>query len=409
MTDTNTTLTRFNRVTEIVRGLNFKEPTQAQVEAMFTHLGKDAFNGLFGRVVEGQPSAKQLLEDLLTATRLCWTLLELGASQSSLGIAQDLIGTHTLEKLRKLVSAAHQGNASARSTILNMVQAQVQAAEQAASGVDPLAQAFPGTTTNHDPIHPTPLQPPGSNVVSMSPAHTTNSGAVPARVPARNPAQAQSVDADQVVDAEVDPSFTRQSRQEVLAASQERPAASADKKYDQVGVFGRDRVGATALQFDCSPAKWDPSITTINISLARARGKRTQDGVDWANKITLMLTDGEVPVLHGALLGYVSGCRFAGHGSGNNKWMSVSESTGDYAGSIMVTVAEGADQRACSIGPADLAQVIAIVDRAFVSQTQAAPTPAHVISKRVAVMYDFVRQREQSKRANTGGGQRAAG
>ena len=180
-------------------------------------------------------------------------------------------------------------------------------------------------------------------------------------------------------------------------------ASTGQRRFDQVGVFGRDRVGATALQFDCSLTQ-DEDYKTINLSIGRAKGTRTQDGVDWANKICLMLSPGECFLCLNVLMGLNKSFRGAGHGRNNKKWFQIAESEGDYEGTIFVSIAEGEDQRGCSIGPGDLMQVICIVQRAILDQAKASesniePLSMRDIMRRVGAMQDRAMASEVARKA----------
>jgi hypothetical protein len=153
-------------------------------------------------------------------------------------------------------------------------------------------------------------------------------------------------------------------------------APGAPRRYDQVTYYGRDGKGATALTIDHGPRKRGEDETpTINLSLARAIGQRTQDGVDWDNKITIRCEDHEVAQILAVLLGELPSARFAGHGRANEKWLEVSETDGDYAGSVRVTIGqtrseqgrEVKDIRSCNIPGGNVLQAIGIFNRCVTS------------------------------------------
>jgi hypothetical protein len=106
----------------------------------------------------------------------------------------------------------------------------------------------------------------------------------------------------------------------------------------------------------------------------------------------MMLEPHEVTLILSVLLGRQPSARFAGHGQANDKWIEVSETTGDWAGGIAFTLAQGkgqsADIRACSASYVDIGEVIAIFNRAQVSQLRGTdPIPGHVVAARVADLY----------------------
>lgn len=183
----------------------------------------------------------------------------------------------------------------------------------------------------------------------------------------------------------------------------QKPTAPRDRKFDQVVIYGRDAKGGTALQFDCSPNK-DGEHLTINISIARAKGERTQDGVDWAKKHCLMLSPGECVLMLNVLLGINKTFRGAGHGHNNKVWFQAMESEGAYAGGIFVTVANGDDQRGCSINPGDLVPAICIFQRAVLDQNKAFETKIEPLTmtqilRRAGQMYDLALQSEEQRKA----------
>ena len=153
------------------------------------------------------------------------------------------------------------------------------------------------------------------------------------------------------------------------------PTSDTDRgtrSFDQIVVYGRDRVGGTALQFENSPTR-DRKSATINLSLARAKGQKTTDGVAWDQKIMIMLEPKEVQKILSVLLGHLPSTRHAGHGSANDKWLEVSESTdAQWAGTVYVTIAQGkgdtADIRRCGVSSDDIGDVIAILNRVLMIQ-----------------------------------------
>lgn len=154
-----------------------------------------------------------------------------------------------------------------------------------------------------------------------------------------------------------------------------QPTSDTDRgtrSFDQIVVYGRDKVGGTALQFENSPTR-DRKSATINLSLARAKGQKTTDGVAWDQKIMIMLEPKEVQKILSVLLGHLPSTRHAGHGSANDKWLEVSESTDpQWAGTVYVTIAQGkgdkADIRRCGVSSDDIGDVIAILNRVLMIQ-----------------------------------------
>lgn len=157
-----------------------------------------------------------------------------------------------------------------------------------------------------------------------------------------------------------------------------------ERTYDSVNVYGMK----TALQFDHCPTP-DRKSTTINISLAKATGDKCLNGINWSQKITIMLTPKEVALIASVMFGQLQTVRFAGHGANNEKWIEVAENTDpQYQGGIKVTMAMKSDIRNCTITYNDILDVMAIFNRALISQNPGA-TPISVgqLTQRASSLY----------------------
>lgn len=254
------------------------------------------------------------------------------------------------------------------------------------------------------PIHRTTVPPPGVTAETPRTAQPVRAVAATTAEPATQPTRTQPA-----------PSNVRPFR----AAEDHTPPApvqpTIDRQYDQVVVYGRDRQGGTALQIEHSPTK-DRKASTINLAIGRAKQQRTQDGVDWANKLSLMLVPHEVTLILAVLLGQAPSCRFAGHGPAHDKWIEVEEVTDEaYQGQVTVTLVQGkgnqADYRRCGIAATDIARAIAIFSRAQMSLLPGtAPIDGHLITRRTADLYAKAKRAEESRQQRrpqaVGGNQR---
>lgn len=222
-----------------------------------------------------------------------------------------------------------------------------------ASGSPPPPQqrfATPVQNQAEAPVHPTHVEPPTEFA-------SQDNGYRP-EPPARHYEQHEQRQASPYVDEERRPAAQQPSNVTQF------PQRNEERTYDNVTVYGLK----TALQFDHSPTR-DRTSTTINISLGKAKGDKCLGGVNWAEKIMIMLTPKEVALIASVMLGQLQTVRFAGHGSNNEKWIEVAESTDPlYQGSIKVTMAMGKDIRNCSITFNDIIDVISIFNRALLSQ-----------------------------------------
>lgn len=205
------------------------------------------------------------------------------------------------------------------------------------------------------PIHTTQVPPP-SNAPAPTPQAKPASASAPAPAPQANQAPFEDMDFSETHPSQT---FDKPSNVSNFPSRQKE-----ERNFDNVHVYG----GKTALAFDHSPTP-DRKSTTINISLAKAKGERCTGGVDWNSKIMIMLTSKEVALIGAVIMGQMQTVRFAGHGSNNEKWIEVTESQDPgYLGTIKVTMAQGKDIRNCSITFNDILEVLAIFNRAMISQ-----------------------------------------
>lgn len=436
----------FDNLTRALTDLKFPSLSFSQAELLVEHTGVPRLQQLIAGARVNEADDRTDLEGRVTAVRAHYTFLELGMRESTLPATIKVITAHGIAKVRLTVGDAMKGDQNAKSVLAGWLtqasaptEGDLGAAAAAAASApvsQPQAAQRAAPSPQHSarqPVHPTPLPPPAARTLPVERASSQSSRPSQAAERSADNGSTRSIQASErnggagssrpsaPVAAERSQGNVSQfparaaseSREEFGpdddGASQSAPrdvAARNARQYDQVCVFGRDRTGATALQFDCSTAPADNGgHLTINLSLARAKGARTQDGVDWLKKICLMLSPGECVLCLNVLMGVNREFRGAGHGRNNKKWFQMAESDpeSDYAGSIFVSVADGADQRGCSIMPGDLAAAICIFQRAVLDQNRASQTKIEPISmrdimRRVGAMYELARESEKARK-----------
>ena len=159
-------------------------------------------------------------------------------------------------------------------------------------------------------------------------------------------------------------------------------ASSKVRQYDQHCVFGKE----TALQFERSATKGSNS-STVNFSIAKAKGSSCKEGVNWTDAIRLMLTPQEVQLVAAVMLGLMPTVRFSGHGSDNKKWFSVEETSGEYAGSVRFTIAHDSDRRHVNVGSSDIALALGVFFRTLEEQLGIADPLITPTLRRAADLY----------------------
>lgn len=170
-------------------------------------------------------------------------------------------------------------------------------------------------------------------------------------------------------------------------------SVAASPRRHRVTVYGKDETGGVAVRFSLREGRSPRHPAwTINFEVARARGERTQDGLDWQNAIVVMLVPYEIQLMLAVLLGMLPSARFAGHGEDHRKWFELG--VGRDGSAMRLTVADGHDRRAVSIGPTDIGAVIALFSRAFSMQTGAPPVSAESILSRVTALHEARRNRQ---------------
>lgn len=315
----------------------------------------------------GDPRAKEKLENYISFARahtMLQTRYHLNIPLQKIAALFNDDPDHYRKIMNDLAAGVTTGIESLRPLAINKTPEQRYATPVSVASTDERA-----------PIHATKVPPP-SNV----PAPAAQAKAAPTPAPAPAP-QANQVPFEDMDFSETHPSQTFDKPTNVANFPNRQ---KEERNFDNVHVYG----GKTALAFDHSPTP-DRKSTTINISLAKAKGERCTGGVDWSSKIMIMLTSKEVALIAAVVMGQMQSVRFAGHGSNNEKWIEVTESQDPgYLGTIKVTMAQGKDIRNCSITFNDILEVLAIFNRAMISQhVGATAMTVPQMTQRVSTLY----------------------
>lgn len=410
----------YDNLARALADLNFPTLSFAQAEQLVEHTHLAKLQSLVAGARVNNEQAREELDLRVIAVRAYYTLLELGFREATLPATMSVMSEQGIDKVRLTVGDAIKGDVNARTIITGWLK---NASEPDSTVLDSAVPSQPIRTpagSGRAPIHPTPIAPPSRTVAversaraepSQSSSRTVNAtasaqSATALTEPSPSRPTSQPDNVHQLHAPPVEQRFSNYADDSDTGdQSAPRDVATRDQRqYDQVVVFGRDRNGATALQFDCSPAPAEKGgYLTINLSIARAKGSRTQDGVDWSRKVCVMLSPDECVLCLNVLLGVNREFRGAGHGPTNKKWFQMAESEGDYAGSIFVSLSDGGDQRGCSIMPGALFRTICIFQRAVLDQSRASesnivPIPLLDILKRVGPMADAASESERARK-----------
>lgn len=388
---------QFAAITDTLQQSNLPTINPAQANALVECLGKEEFGAIVRAARES--GHREPLRAWVSVVRL-------HARLTALDIEADLRQLHNLlsvvetQRIVDTINDAEAGNAVARRILMEWIRDPAEA-----------GSAEPNAAERRAPVHPTKLAPPAteqsSDAASSAPSAATQARARQGQQVQRSsqgtaPRQAQTGSRSATV-TQLRPGGDHESDADAPARSGGSVGSSVhDLTYDTVKVFGRDGTGATAMSFSRSVDN-KTGVSTINLAIARAKGTRTQDGCDWDRRIEIKLTHAEVSSFLKVLMGYVPEARFAGHGTSNDKWLSVRESEPPYAGSILVTIAQGQDRRSCSITPDDLDNAIGIFSRAYSDQTGLAPLTTNEVLARLGPLQMLhkasVEQRKSRARA----------
>ena len=102
---------------------------------------------------------------------------------------------------------------------------------------------------------------------------------------------------------------------------------------------------------------------TIALDAARSSGPRAYD---WGGKIRLQMTQAELPVVAGVLLGRIAKCEYGNHGPEHDKGFSLENQDGKIFARVF---AKGKSPCAVPIGPEDAYRVTALVVRQLQENT----------------------------------------
>ena len=189
-------------------------------------------------------------------------------------------------------------------------------------------------------------------------------------------------------------------RERQADGAERAPRTPTKSNYDQKACYGRD----TALQFERCVNKEGDNYT-VNLAIAKATGSSSRGGMNWNDKIIMMLTPKEVQLILAVLRGFVPSVRFAGHGQGNDKWIEVKETEDQYAGAIRFTIARGDDRRSVNVGPDDVGEVMSLFFRTAKDQLkQDDGLLLDLAIRRTADLYQKQQANKPQRPQNQGGG-----
>lgn len=386
------TVDQYSNFSAALEELSLQSVTPPQANAIAEELGLPALRALVARARDEDD--KDALSLWIRAARARQLLAPHLDAQPTLTTVCELLRSVPSKRIHDAITDAAAGNPAPRRILSDWV-ADAQRRLHDGNAVAPARGTSPaagGASTSaapaarREPVHRTAVSPPVATPADQSTAapRTVAAGASPYRAGAQAAAtnvtplrRAQTDDQPQTEDA------------------------SSSRRYDDVKVFGRDKNGATALGFSRSNDN-RTGQSTINVSIARALGQRTTEGCDWDRRIELKMTAGEVQKSLAVLMGYLAESRFAGHGPKNDKWMSIKKSQGPYAGSIMITIAQGQDYRSCAISPDDLGNVIAIFSRAVSDMHRSKTISQESLLRRVGQMAALAATAAEARKQRTG-------
>lgn len=173
------------------------------------------------------------------------------------------------------------------------------------------------------------------------------------------------------------------------------------RDYDQHTCYGKD----VAVQFERSLNK-SRRVTTINLKIAKAKGATCKGGVDWNNAIKIMLEPHEVQLVYAVLIGIGKNFRAAGHGTDNQKWFEIQETTEQFAGPLRLSVGHGQKRMSVNIGYSDAKEVMELFSRALCDQSKGQDQALMIPELRR--VYDLY-SKSMAARASRDGGQHRSG
>lgn len=401
----------YKNLSEALKHLQLPSLTQAQAEQMLEFVGAQPLQILFAAAKARDNDAKVKLHQVVLSIKALYYLLEIGKKQATLDLVAKIVDERGYPSVRQVMVKAGEGDANAL-TILDqwLAKAAGQGGTSTHASSDPL---------DDEPLHATDVAPPATHErpsPTRQRAQAYRAGNEPGDAAPRTPATrapASRAGSDNVAsfphggsrdrfeDKEVDETSTR------YAPSQggSGPGASqaSQRNYDQHSCFGKD----VAVTFERTP-NMARTNNTVNFKVAKAKhaNRTCKEGVDWANGIIMMLEPHEVQLVYAVMMGFGSKFRAAGHGANNQKWFEVEETTGDWAGAVRLTVANGReDIRKVNISYTDLKEVLELFSRTLQDQAKG-QSPVFMMAE-VRRVYDLYAKKEAVKSNRQGGGRMA--
>lgn len=391
--------TTFDNLANAVSRLSLPVISKSEAEAIVDLIGVQRLQGYFSAARSGDNDAKTTIHQAILASKVSHFLQGADWPQATIGIALRMVEEHGFPKVRAVMGQAGDGDPNAVAIINEWLQ-------RAAGGSRDVGDDGLGK-----PLHRTDLPPPGDQEPMRAPARsqTYDNQREPTRQEdhrpqerlahsQRQPAQAyrsQPRDAGQErrtpqtrsnvaqfpangnrghqeqdrVDDDFEPTSDNYRPQDEGAGQRGSGNGGSHgetpRTYDEYTCFGRE----TAVQFQRTPDK--KGVNTVNIKIARAKNQSQscRAGVDWSNATIVMLVAHEVQIAYAVLMGLGDHCRFAGHGHDNQKWFQFEENKDNFAGSMRLTVGQGAnDTRRINISHTDIKGVLAVFSRTLQDQ-----------------------------------------
>jgi len=416
----------FTNLSQAIKGLQLPDISRTQAEQLVEFVGVQKLQGLFAAAKSGDTEAKVKIHQVVLSLKALYYLLENGFRQVTLQLIAVIVDKFGYPKLRPMMIQAVDGDANARAVINEWL-------ERAANGTLGLDKEGP-IESDGDPLHPTDVEPPGDQVPmrageqraaqqqrpqpaphgqqgSQRPAaqaYRSQPGA-PARTPSQAgtnvrqfPQNAGDHDDDDADDREETSARFAPTNTSQQTHSQGQGGAQSDRKYDQHSCYGKD----VAIQFERTPNQ-RKTCNTVNLKIAKAKfpGKTCKEGVEWNNgSIIIALEPHEVQLVYAVMMGFGPKFRAAGHGADNQKWFEVEETSGEYAGSVRVTVGHGRnDIRKVNISFTDLKEVMELFSRTLQDQGKG-QSPVFMFAE-VRRVYDLYAKKAALQENRQGGGQ----
>lgn len=418
MSITPNTLTNLNAA---LQHLNLPTIDQAEGARIVDHIGIQPLQGQFSAAKSGDTAAKVAIHQLVLASKSVAYMEDIGKPDATLAVIHEMVVSLSYPAVREIMVNAGEGDASASRVIDQWIE-RVSGQAGSERPVDELS----------DPLHCTDVPPPTQQQQRDSAVPAARRSQDNARTASSTRPQAQAYRASgepgtrtpatrgnvsrlptgsqrtrpQEHRHELDDDDASTSSRDNGPRENSRGQGGANdgqddqqRQYDQHSCYGKD----VAATFERTPNLRRTS-NTVNIKVAKAKfaGKTCKEGVDWQNAITVMLEPHEVQLVYAVLMGIGPKCRFAGHGRDNSKWFEFSETEGEYAGSVRLTMAHGSDRRSINISFTDIKEVCEIFSRTLQDQAKG-QSPVFQLAE-VRRVYDLYAKKEAVKEARGGGG-----